>query len=232
MTPLRLPRGLYGVTPEWDDTDRLLRAVEQAAAGGMTALQLRRKHASVAKRREQASRLAPLCRALGVVFLVNDYWELALEVDAAGVHLGRDDTGLAEVRAQAPDIIIGASCYADLDRASAMLDAGADYIAFGAIFPSTVKPQAARAGLDLLGAARALAQRRAAPGVDGSSVTRPRPAVVAIGGITPDNAGAVAQAGADAAAIITGLFGAPDVQAAAQACTDAFATAPRPGGPA
>ena len=82
MKALRFPAGLYGVTPEWDDTERLMRAVRQAAEGGMRALQLRRKDVPDAVRAEQARALAPLCRELGVVFLINDDWRLALEVGA------------------------------------------------------------------------------------------------------------------------------------------------------
>lgn len=218
MTSLRFPRGLYGVTPEWDNTGKLLRAVEQAAAGGMRSLQLRRKDVPAEKRREQAVALARACRELGVVFLVNDHWELALEVGADGVHLGRDDGDVADVRSRAPDLIIGASCYDDLDRARAMLQAGADYIAFGAVFPSPTKPGAVRAPLALFAQAMALAQARPAP----------RPAVVAIGGITPDNAALVAQAGADAVAVITGVFEAPNVRQAAAECARPFLPA-RPG---
>jgi len=213
MNSLRFPAGLYGVTPEWDDTGRLLDAVRQAAGGGMTALQLRRKDASPALRAAQARALAPLCRELGVVFLVNDHWQLALEVGADGAHLGRDDGDLAQARAQAgPGLILGASCYDDLARARQLLEAGADYIAFGAVFPSSTKPQAVRAPLALIGQARALAAGSAAP----------RPAVVAIGGITPANAPQVAQAGADSIAVITGLFEAPDIRQAALACAAPF----------
>ncbi|WP_144632628.1 thiamine phosphate synthase [Bordetella genomosp. 13] len=218
MTALRFPRGLYGVTPEWDDTDRLLKAVQQAAAGGMRTLQLRRKDVPDAVRTAQARALAPLCRELGVVLMINDHWRLALEVGADGVHLGRDDGDLAEARRQAPDLIIGASCYNELERARRQIDAGADYIAFGAVFPSPTKPQAAHAPLALLGQARELAEQQA----------RPRPAVVAIGGITPDNALLAVQAGADAIAVITGLFEAPDIGAAARACAAPYANPARP----
>ena len=213
MTPLRFPAGLYGVTPEWDDTARLLAAVREAAAGGMRVLQLRRKHASAAQRAAQARALAPLCRELDVRFLVNDHWELALEVGADGAHLGRDDGDLAQARAQAgPGFILGASCYDDLARARDLLRAGADYIAFGAVFASPTKPQAVHAPLALLGRARELA----------AESTGPRPAVVAIGGITPANAPQVAQAGADSIAVISGLFEAADIKAAALACTAPF----------
>jgi len=213
MTALRFPRGLYGVTPEWDDTGKLLRAVRQAAAGGMRALQLRRKAISEERRAAQARELAALCRDLGVVFLINDHWRLALEVGADGVHLGRDDADPVEVRREAgPDLLIGVSCYNDLDRARRLLQAEPDYIAFGAVFTSPTKPQAVHAPLSLLAQAHELAK--------GHSL--PRPAVAAIGGITPDNAVLVAQAGADAVAVITGLFEAPDITAAARACAAPF----------
>jgi len=210
MKPIRFPAGLYGVTPEWDDTDRLLKAVRDAAAGGMRSLQLRRKNVPDAVRAAQARALAPLCRELGVVFLINDDWRLALDVGADGAHVGRDDESLAHIRREAgPDLILGGSSYDDLTRARELLDAGADYIAFGAMFASTVKPDTVRAPLSILTEARRLADERDAP----------RPAVVAIGGITPANAPLVAQAGADAIAVITALFEAPSVRAAAVACS-------------
>ncbi|UDG76269.1 thiamine phosphate synthase [Achromobacter sp. 77] len=210
MKSLRFPTGLYGVTPEWDDTERLLQAVRDAAAGGMRSLQLRRKNVPDAVRAAQARALAPLCRELGVVFLINDDWRLALDVGADGAHVGRDDECLAHIRREAgPDLILGGSSYDDLTRARELLDAGADYIAFGAMFASTVKPDTVRAPLSVLTEARRLADERDAP----------RPAVVAIGGITPANAPLVAQAGADAIAVITSLFEAPSIRAAAVACS-------------
>ncbi len=210
MKSLRFPTGLYGVTPEWDDTDRLLQAVRDAAAGGMRSLQLRRKNVPDAVRAAQARALAPLCRELGVVFLINDDWRLALDVGADGAHVGRDDESLAHIRREAgPDLILGGSSYDDLTRARELLDAGADYIAFGAMFASMVKPDTVRAPLSVLTEARRLADERDAP----------RPAVVAIGGITPANAPLVAQAGADTIAVITSLFEAPSIRAAAVACS-------------
>jgi thiamine-phosphate pyrophosphorylase len=183
----------------------------------MRSLQLRRKNVPGAVRAEQARALAPLCRELGVVFLINDDWRLALEVGADGAHVGRDDDSLARIRAEAgPDLILGGSSYDDLARARELLDAGADYIAFGAMFASTVKPDTVRAPLSVLTEARRLTDDRDAP----------RPAVVAIGGITPDNAPLVAQAGADAIAVITGLFEAPSIRAAAAACSAPYSANP------
>jgi thiamine-phosphate pyrophosphorylase len=213
---LRFPAGLYGVTPEWDDTDRLVAAVRTAAEGGLRALQLRRKNASPELRAAQARALAPLCRELGVVFLVNDHWRLALDIGADGAHLGRDDGDLAEARATAgAGFVLGASCYNELDRARQLLDAGADYIAFGAVYVSPTKPQAVQAPLSLLAQARDLASAHAGNAAQ-------RAAVVAIGGITPARAPEVARAGADSIAVITGLFEAPDILAAARTCAAAF----------
>jgi len=209
---LKFPRGLYGITPEWDDTDRLLRAVRAAAAGGMTALQWRRKIIEPSLRLPQARALAALCRDLGVCFIVNDDWRFAAAIDADGVHIGRDDGLAADARiALGPDKLLGCSCYNDPGLAGQALRAGADYVAFGAVYPSAIKPDAVRATLDTIRAGRELVERAG-----------PRPAVVAIGGITPGNAQAVIAAGADSVAMISGLFGAPDIRAAASACRALF----------
>lgn len=213
---IRFPQGLYGITPEWDDTSRLIAAIELAATHGMRSLQLRRKNISAAARREQAERLQAACRTLGVVFIINDDWQLARDIGADGVHIGREDANLTAVRAAVgPDMIVGTSCYNDFDLAQTALAQGADYVAYGAMYPSPTKPQAARAGLDLLARTRALLE----------TYESPRPALVAIGGITPANAAAVADAGADALAVITGLFETDDIAAAAQAVAGAIARA-------
>lgn len=213
-TQTRFPRGLYGITPEWNDTGRLLAAVDAAARGGMTALQWRRKTAPDDQRLPQALALAERCKALGVVFIINDDYRLALAVNADGVHLGREDGNLVQARtALGPDKIIGCSCYNDLTLAQEALRQDVDYIAFGTLYPSTIKPDAVRASLGLLRQAHAL--------VD-SKVAAPRVAVVAIGGITPDNAAPVVDAGADSIALISGLFGAPDIRAAAETCRALF----------
>lgn len=210
----RFPRGLYGVTPEWDNTDRLLRAVADAAAGGMTALQWRRKLAPPEAGRDQARALAALCRELRLVFIVNDDWRLAEALEADGVHLGRDDGDLASARrALGAGRLIGRSCYDQPALAAQALAEGADYVAFGAMYPSQVKPDAVRATLEHLGAGHRLAQAHG----------HPRPAVVAIGGITADNAAPLVAAGADSLALISGLFDRPDIRATAARCAALFA---------
>jgi thiamine-phosphate pyrophosphorylase len=206
-----LPRGLYAITPETPDTSRLVVLVRAALAGGATVVQYRSKDAPQAVRRQQARRLAELCRAHGVPLIVNDDVELAGETGADGVHLGADDGDLVAARRQmGPDKLVGASCYSRVDLAVAAQTAGADYVAFGSVFPSPTKPAAVRAPLALFADAR-------------RTVGLP---LVAIGGITPENAPEVIAAGADALAVVSALFDAPDVTARAQAFARLFE--PRP----
>lgn len=196
--PARL-KGLYAITPDTEDSARLL-SLAQAAAPHIDILQYRNKSPNAALRLEQARALAELCRRYGVVFIVNDDVELAASVGADGVHLGRDDGALSAARRRlGAGALIGASCYDSLERARRAVAAGASYVAFGAVFPSGTKPDAARAELSLFAAARILG----AP-------------LVAIGGIDAGNAGQTLAAGADATAVIGGVFGAADPAAAAQ----------------
>jgi thiamine-phosphate pyrophosphorylase len=202
--------GLYALTPDLLDTDELIARVTAAIAGGAAAVQYRSKIASPPLRRAQALALRDLCSARGITFIVNDDVNLAYAVDADGVHLGRDDAPLVRARQRlGTTAIIGASCYDSLERAAAAVAAGADYVAFGSFFPSMVKPDAARVEPSLLTAAKA----------------RLNVAAVAIGGITPATAPALIAAGADALAVITAVFDAPDVTAAAKAFRDAFVAA-------
>lgn len=215
---LRFPRGLYGITPEWDDTDRLLEGIRQAAAGGMSALQWRRKTIEAANKPVQARKVADLCRELGILCIINDDWRLAALVNADGVHLGRDDGSIIPARlALGTDKIIGCSCYNEPALAVQALKADVDYIAFGAVYASSIKPNAVRAPLEVLAEGRRLAQ---------ADAHKPRAAVVAIGGITADNAAAVVQAGADSIALISGLFESDDIQATAARCVALFAAPP------
>jgi thiamine-phosphate pyrophosphorylase len=185
-------RGLYAITG-----DDLARVEGALASGALCALQFRDKSGG-AERLARARRLAQACRAHGVAFIVNDDLELALAVDADGVHLGRGDGDLAAARARLPGRILGASCYDRADLAERAVAQGADYVAFGSVFASPTKPQAVRAPLALF------ARDYGVP-------------KVAIGGITLDNAPQVIAAGADALAVISDLFDAPDVAARAQA---------------
>ena len=198
--------GLYAVTPDLADTADLTARVTAALAGGAAAIQYRNKVADVALRQAQAQALARVHALRGGVLIINDHAALAAAVGADGVHVGEDDASIVAAREiVGPDRLVGASCYNDLDRARAAVAAGADYIAFGSFFASTVKPNARRAELELLAAARSL-----------------EVPVVAIGGITADNAPSLVGAGADAVAVITAVFDAPDVEAAARAIAVRF----------
>jgi len=189
-------RGLYAITPDLADTEALLRKVEEALKAGVAMLQYRNKIISKDKRLLQAKELAPLARGYGVPFIVNDDVEIALAVGANGAHLGNEDGDLAAARAKLAGRILGASCYADLEKARAAVRAGADYVAFGSVCPSPTKPEAVRAPLSLFG----------------NDVGVP---LCAIGGITLENAPALIAAGADLLAVISDLFDAPDVGARA-----------------
>jgi thiamine-phosphate pyrophosphorylase len=190
-------RGLYAITPEFADTATLLRSVAQALEGGISMLQYRRK---AQQHIDEARVLARMCRDCAVPFVVNDDVAFALDCEADGVHLGRGDGELAAAREKLGGRLLGASCYDSLAAARAAVAAGADYVAFGSVFPSPTKPAAMRAPLTLFHDARAL-------GVP----------LVAIGGITLQNAPQLLAAGADGMAVISDLFDAPDIAARARA---------------
>ena len=200
------PSGVYALTPACADTARLLAMVEAALKGGAAAVQYREKSGDVALRFEQASELLPLCRQYGAPLIINDDLRLADLADADGVHLGREDAGLSEARIiLGPKKIIGVSCYQSLELAREAQARGADYVAFGSFYASSTKPQAGRAPLQLLH--------------DAAGMKLP---VVAIGGITAENAPELIAAGADAIAVISALFDAPDIEAAARALNRLF----------
>lgn len=199
-------RGLYAITPENADTEALVARVALCLEGGAALVQYRAKSAVPTLALAQSRRLAALCRSFGALFIVNDSIELASAAGADGVHLGRDDTGLAQARRALPHGIIGVSCYSDPALARAAARDGADYVAIGSVFASSTKPHAGRATLSAIGEARRIS------GLP----------VAAIGGITLDNANEALEAGADMLAVITALFTAPDVRGTARAFSDRF----------
>lgn len=202
------PGGLYAITPERQDTERLVAEVEACLAGGASLVQYRTKAAAPALALEQAKRLVRACARRGVPLIVNDSPEVALAAGAAGVHLGRDDGAIALARRLLPDAIVGYSCYADPARASEAAAAGADYVAIGSVFASITKPHAQRAPLESL----ALARTCGLP-------------VVAIGGLNADNAGEAIAAGADFIAVVDALFASPDIEAATRRLVHAIQSA-------
>lgn len=200
-------RGVYLLTPDWDDTERLLQLTEAALGAGVRAVQYRHKRAAPDLRLAQAQALRALTRGHGALLIVNDDPALAARIEADGVHVGRDDAPPADAARAAPPgragrWLVGASCYNDWARAREASAAGADYVAFGAMFASATKPAAVRAPLALLGRARDAGLH-----------------VVAIGGIDAGNIGRVAAAGAHAAALIAAVYGADGAQAGAAPVT-------------
>ena len=194
-------KGLYAITPDIADTAELLARVEAALAGGARLLQYRNKTAGAVLRLAQTRALLVLCREYHVPLIINDHLELALALDAHGLHLGGEDGPVAEARERlGPGKVLGVSCYGRIENAFAAANAGATYVAFGGFFPSKVKPGTARTPVELL--------REAKRGL--------KLPVVAIGGITLDNAPTLLAAGADSVAVISALFEAPDVKLAAQ----------------
>jgi thiamine-phosphate pyrophosphorylase len=202
--------GLYAVTPDLLDTNELLRCVRLALQGGARVLQYRNKTADATLKLAQAQSLRLLTREYKTTFIVNDDAQLAAQVDADGVHLGGEDGSVAAARALLGNSkIIGVSCYNRLSLAQEAVRQGADYVAFGAFFSSSMKPGAVQADIALLKAAR-------------SELSVP---IVAIGGITQQNGASLVAAGADALAVITALWNAPDIQISAQNFSTLFSKA-------
>lgn len=200
MNP-KLIHGLYAlIDTTWLAPTALTEAAAAAIRGGARLLQYRDKTAGPAERAERARAIFQICRQLGAVFIVNDDVELAFDLMAHGVHVGEHDSTVGAARARlGPLAIVGASCYDSVVNAQRAADAGASYLAFGAFFPSQTKPGARHAEPFLLRKAKAFGLP-----------------LVAIGGITPDNAPELIHAGADAIAVASGLTGADGIEASAR----------------
>lgn len=199
-------RGLYAITPECADTALLARKVEEAILGGAKIVQYRCKSGSANLRLEQAIAFRTVCSRYAVPFIVNDEIDLALEVGADGVHIGSKDGPIDDARKRLKGKILGVSCYDSIDLALDARNLGADYVAFGSFFASLTKPDAVRAPLSLLQMSKL-------------SLKIP---VVAIGGINLDNGARLVESGADALAVVSSLFDAPDIQAAANQFSELF----------
>ncbi len=203
-TPLH---GLYAITDPTLMGDRLLADAELAIRGGIHLLQYRNKQAESSQQESEAAALMKLCRAQNVHFIINDDPQLAVKVDADGVHLGQSDSNIAHAREiLGANKIIGITCHASLKIARAAEKAGADYVAFGRFFPSQTKADAPPAEIDILQQA---SRQLSIP-------------IVAIGGITAENGAQLIDSGADMLAVIHGIFAANDVRGAAQRYTELF----------
>jgi thiamine-phosphate pyrophosphorylase len=194
---------LYLVTPPAFEPGAFARALEEALGGGDVAcLQLRLKDAGDDAVRRAAAALMPVCHAHDVAFIVNDRPDLAAEIGADGVHVGQDDADYAAARAAMGSAgIVGVTCHDSKHLAYEAAEQGADYVAFGAFFPTATKPSDYRPDVELLR--------------DWSlSMTVP---CVAIGGITVENCAPLVEAGADFLAVVTGVWNHPAGPAAAVA---------------
>lgn len=203
--------GLYAITPQcYPDASRVLRDVGLALEGGASMVQFRDKSRDDAWRQKVASGLQSICAQFAAPLIINDDVQLAATVGASGVHLGEEDLAIETARAVlGNEALIGVSCYNALDRAEAAAAEGADYLAFGSVFPSATKPNARRCPLELVSGAHELGLP-----------------VVAIGGITAENGRAVIEAGADGLAVISAVFGAQDVKAAAESFSQLWTDQP------
>jgi thiamine-phosphate pyrophosphorylase len=202
---------LYLITPPALDPHDFAPLLEAALSGGdVAAVQLRLKDVEDEAIRAAAARLQPIVQERGIAFIMNDRPDLAAELDCDGVHVGEEDMSYAEARRLVgPDRIVGVTCGSSRHRALVASEAGADYVAFGAFFPSTTK----------IGA-----KYRATPEVlrDWSEMT-----VVpccAIGGITQENCGPLVEAGADFLAVIGAIWSYPKGPKAAVADFNAVFT--------
>ena len=198
-------KGLYAITES--DSNTLLKNVRLALQGGVSILQYRNKNADTAQQVMEATALVSLCQEYNVCFIINDDIQLAKQVRANGVHLGRDDGSIGEARdVLGDDAIIGVTCYQDIERAVNAEKSGADYVAFGSFFASPTKPNAPRADIELLQQAR-------------SQLSLP---ICCIGGITLQNADSLIENGADMIAVISSLFVTEDIEQTARQFSAGF----------
>ncbi len=207
MTVQNNLHGLYVITDPVYCGEDLVNKVTAAISGGANIIQYRNKTADIATQYREAGLLAKLCKQQQRTFLINDDVELAIKVDADGVHLGQSDDDIRFARKQlGANKIIGITCHQDLALAIDAQQQGADYVAFGRFFPSQTKPDAPAADIDWLPAAR---KKLSVP-------------VAAIGGITLDNAADLLVAGADMLAVIHAVMAQRDIHAAAKSFSELF----------
>lgn len=201
-------KGLYIVTPDWDDTARMVEATEQALKGGAEIVQYRHKTAGPELRLEQARALQTLCRRYGKPFIINDYVDLCLELDTDGIHVGGMDAPVKKVRAAVgPNKIVGASCYGDLELARHATRDGASYVAFGGFYPSRVKKYPVTTPQNI---------------VSEWKKEMPSMPVCVIGGMNVENAAPLVRLGADMVAVVSGVYFQDDPEAAAREFSSLF----------
>ena len=201
---VRKIKGLYGITGS--DSSRIINQVEAVLAGGASVIQYRNKSHNFNDALQIGGKVVDLCRRYNATFIVNDDVALMLALDADGIHLGKNDATIESARHKIGNKIIGVSCYNNLNLAIDAEKQGVDYVAFGRFYPSQTKPQAIEASINVLREAK---QRINVP-------------IVAIGGITLDNAKLLIDAGADSVAVINGLFNEVNIRATAEKFSSLF----------
>ena len=191
---------LYAVTDRhWLNGRTLVDVVKESLDGGVTMIQLREKSLDEGKFLEEAKELQALCRERHVPFIVNDNVDIAKAMDADGVHVGQDDMETMDVRAKlGPDKIIGVSAHT-VEEALLAEKQGADYLGVGAVFPTSSKSDVGEMSYETL---KAICKAVSIP-------------VVAIGGISGENVGKLAGSGICGVAVISAIYAAKDVKAAA-----------------
>jgi len=195
--------GIYGILPADIAMEELLYKAEAALRSGVKTLQLRDKKQGYKRALKRAHALRALTREHEARMIINDSVQLALESDADGVHMGPEDMkSIAAIRTETGQgLMLGVSCKADAAFARYVLNEGADYVSFGAVFPTRTKLDATPIGLPRLAKARQLF---------------PEANICAIGGIGLETLPAVKKAGADCAAVISALFDENDVESMAR----------------
>lgn len=206
--PNKAIQGLYVITdPSCSPPERLMADVTLALKGGARIVQLRDKSSAYEIQLSLAKQLKTLCESYQAWLIINDDIQLTKQSQAHGVHIGKNDEDVKTARdILGADAIIGVTCYNDYQRAEQMQNLGADYVAFGRFFPSLTKPDAPQADIQTLIQAK-------------KNLTIP---IVAIGGITQINAKQLINTGVDSLAVIQGVFGQPDIKAAAQSISQQF----------
>lgn len=195
-------KGLYIVTPDWDDTAKMVEVTEKALKGGAEIVQYRHKTAGPELRLEQAKALQAVCKKYKKPFIINDYVDLCLELDADGIHVGGMDAPVKKVRAAVgPDKIVGASCYGDLNLARTATRDGATYVAFGGFYPSRVKKYPVTTPLDIVAEWKK---------------EQPDMPVCVIGGMDVENGAPLVTKGAEMVAVVSGVYFQDDPEAAAR----------------
>lgn len=189
-------RGLYAITPDIENTSDLIEKVDQVLSSGVQFIQYRNKTILYEQRLCQASAIMELCQRYEAKLIVNDYLDIALAVNADGLHVGKADISIQKARTYlGRHKIIGASCYNQTDLALIAESEGADYVAFGAFYASRTKMDTAKANPNLLTQAKTVLQTP----------------IVAIGGINVTNAAPLIFYGCDAIAVSDGLFSAAHI---------------------